>query len=43
LTPEEAHPFFLGVDVARDLSPRVRKFLGFEAMRPSLGAGFWKR
>jgi hypothetical protein len=43
LTPEEAHPFFLDEQVARDLSMRVRKFLGFEAMRPSVGAGFWKR
>ncbi|ETN39456.1 uncharacterized protein HMPREF1541_05679 [Cyphellophora europaea CBS 101466] len=43
LTPEEAPPFYVGEDVARGFSRRARKFLGYEDMRPAMGAGFWRR
>lgn len=43
LTPEEAHPFYVEHGVAQGLSERAKMFLGYSAMRPSLGAGFWRR
>ncbi|RVX74550.1 hypothetical protein B0A52_01676 [Exophiala mesophila] len=43
LTPEEAHPFYVQDEVAKGFSERAKKFLGYSAMRPSFGAGFWRR
>jgi ectoine hydroxylase-related dioxygenase (phytanoyl-CoA dioxygenase family) len=43
LTPEEAHPLNITPEVAGTLSDRVRKFLGYTNVSPSLGANFWRR
>lgn len=43
LTPEEAHPFIVSLDVAKTLSRRAQKFLGFRSQWPSKVPGLWTK
>ncbi len=42
LTPEEAYPFLLDLDLVKTLSPRVQKLLGFRSLYPKGSPGLWQ-
>jgi ectoine hydroxylase-related dioxygenase (phytanoyl-CoA dioxygenase family) len=42
LTPEEAYPFLIDLELARTLSPRVQKILGFRSQYPKGSPGLWQ-
>lgn len=42
LTPEEAYPLLVDLDLARTLSPRVQKLLGFRSQYPKGSPGLWQ-
>lgn len=42
LTPEEAYPFLVSMDVARTLPARVQKILGFRSLYPNRSPGLWQ-
>ncbi|MFJ9180646.1 phytanoyl-CoA dioxygenase family protein [Streptomyces sp. NPDC102360] len=42
LTGEEAYPFLVDMDVARTLSPRVQRVLGFRSQYPTGSPGLWQ-
>lgn len=42
LTPEEAYPLIVPLDVVRTLSPRVQKIIGFRSQYPNGSPGLWQ-
>ncbi|GAB3199121.1 phytanoyl-CoA dioxygenase family protein [Nocardioides hungaricus] len=42
LTPEEAYPLLVDLDLARTLSPRVQKLIGFRSQYPKGSPGLWQ-
>ncbi|MFZ3561297.1 MULTISPECIES: phytanoyl-CoA dioxygenase family protein [unclassified Streptomyces] len=42
LTGEEAYPFLVDLDVAKTLSPRVQRVLGFRSQYPTGSPGLWQ-
>lgn len=42
LTGEEAYPFLVDLELARTLSPRVQRMLGFRSQYPTGSAGLWQ-
>ncbi|MFG3322715.1 phytanoyl-CoA dioxygenase family protein [Streptomyces sp. NPDC048171] len=42
LTGEEAYPFLVGMEVAKTLSPRVQRILGFRSQYPTGSPGLWQ-
>ncbi|MGW4395166.1 phytanoyl-CoA dioxygenase family protein [Amycolatopsis nivea] len=42
LTGEEAYPFLVDIDIARTLSPRVQRILGFRSQYPIGSPGLWQ-
>ena len=42
LTPEEAYPLIVPMDVIRTLSPRVQKIIGFRSQYPNGSPGLWQ-
>jgi ectoine hydroxylase-related dioxygenase (phytanoyl-CoA dioxygenase family) len=42
LTPEEAYPLLVDLELARTLSPRVQKLLGFRSQYPKGSPGLWQ-
>jgi ectoine hydroxylase-related dioxygenase (phytanoyl-CoA dioxygenase family) len=42
LTGEEAYPFLVDLAVAKTLSPRVQRLLGFRSQYPTGSAGLWQ-
>ena len=42
LTPEEAYPLLVSLDIVRTLSPRVQKMLGFRSQYPKGSPGLWQ-
>ncbi|KAF2120772.1 hypothetical protein BDV96DRAFT_565512 [Lophiotrema nucula] len=42
LTPEEAHPLLLKGEIARELSERAKKFLGFRELATVIGPDVWQ-
>jgi ectoine hydroxylase-related dioxygenase (phytanoyl-CoA dioxygenase family) len=42
LTGEEAHPFLVDMEVAKTLSPRVQRVLGFRSQYPTGSPGLWQ-
>lgn len=42
LTGEEAYPFLVDMEIARSLSPRVQRMLGFRSHFPPGSAGLWQ-
>jgi ectoine hydroxylase-related dioxygenase (phytanoyl-CoA dioxygenase family) len=42
LTPEEANPFIIGLDVIKQLSPRAQRILGFRSQFPKYSPGLWQ-
>jgi ectoine hydroxylase-related dioxygenase (phytanoyl-CoA dioxygenase family) len=42
LTPEEAYPFIVDHELARALSPRVQRLLGFRSQYPKGSPGLWQ-
>jgi ectoine hydroxylase-related dioxygenase (phytanoyl-CoA dioxygenase family) len=42
LTGEEAYPFLVDMEIARSLSPRVQRMLGFRSQYPTGSAGLWQ-
>ncbi|RYP35740.1 hypothetical protein DL767_003685 [Monosporascus sp. MG133] len=42
LTPEEAHPLLLKREMARELSERAKKFLGFRELATTIGPDVWQ-
>jgi hypothetical protein len=42
LTPEEAYPLLVDLDLAKTLSPRVQKLLGFRSQYPKGSPGLWQ-
>ncbi len=42
LTPEEAYPFLVDPEVAKTLSPRVQRLLGFRSQYPTGSPGLWQ-
>jgi hypothetical protein len=42
LTPEEAYPFLVSLDIVRTLSQRVQKMLGFRSQYPKGSPGLWQ-
>ncbi|MFI0738731.1 phytanoyl-CoA dioxygenase family protein [Streptomyces sp. NPDC021100] len=42
LTGEEAYPFLVDMEVARTLSPRVQRMLGFRSQYPTGSPGLWQ-
>ncbi|MGI5467143.1 phytanoyl-CoA dioxygenase family protein [Streptomyces sp. CA-132043] len=42
LTGEEAYPFLVDMDVAKTLSPRVQRVLGFRSQYPTGSPGLWQ-
>ena len=42
LTGEEAYPFLVDRDVAKSLSPRVQRILGFRSQYPTGSPGLWQ-
>lgn len=42
LTPEEAYPFLISMDVVKQLPPRVQKILGFRSLYPVRSPGLWQ-
>ncbi|CAN5167066.1 phytanoyl-CoA dioxygenase family protein [soil metagenome] len=42
LTPEEAYPLIVDLELAKTLSPRVQKLLGFRSQYPKGSPGLWQ-
>ncbi|MFK3789171.1 MULTISPECIES: phytanoyl-CoA dioxygenase family protein [Pseudomonas] len=42
LTPEEAYPLIVPLEVVRTLSPRVQKIIGFRSQYPNGSPGLWQ-
>ncbi|WP_067663099.1 phytanoyl-CoA dioxygenase family protein [Nocardia miyunensis] len=42
LTPEEAYPFLIDLELAKTLSPRVQKLIGFRSVYPKGSPGLWQ-
>ncbi|MFJ8546198.1 phytanoyl-CoA dioxygenase family protein [Streptomyces sp. NPDC093586] len=42
LTGEEAYPFLVDMEIARQLSPRVQRVLGFRSQYPTGSPGLWQ-
>jgi ectoine hydroxylase-related dioxygenase (phytanoyl-CoA dioxygenase family) len=42
LTGEEAYPFLVDLEIAKSLSPRVQRMLGFRSQYPTGSAGLWQ-
>lgn len=42
LTPEEAYPFIVNMDIVRGLSPRVQRIIGFRSQYPAGTPGLWQ-
>ncbi|MFF8380651.1 phytanoyl-CoA dioxygenase family protein [Streptomyces sp. NPDC015661] len=42
LTGEEAYPFLVDMEIARTLSPRVQRILGFRSQYPTGSPGLWQ-
>jgi ectoine hydroxylase-related dioxygenase (phytanoyl-CoA dioxygenase family) len=42
LTGEEAYPFLVDMEIAKTLSPRVQRMLGFRSQYPTGSAGLWQ-
>ncbi|MFJ4371312.1 phytanoyl-CoA dioxygenase family protein [Pseudomonas japonica] len=42
LTPEEAYPLIVPIEVVRTLSPRVQKIIGFRSQYPAGSPGLWQ-
>jgi ectoine hydroxylase-related dioxygenase (phytanoyl-CoA dioxygenase family) len=42
LTGEEAYPFLVDMEIAKSLSPRVQRMLGFRSQYPTGSAGLWQ-
>ena len=42
LTGEEAYPFLVDLEVAKTLTPRVRRLLGFRSQYPTGSPGLWQ-
>jgi ectoine hydroxylase-related dioxygenase (phytanoyl-CoA dioxygenase family) len=42
LTGEEAYPFLVDLEIAKTLSPRVQRMLGFRSQYPTGSAGLWQ-
>jgi ectoine hydroxylase-related dioxygenase (phytanoyl-CoA dioxygenase family) len=42
LTGEEAYPFLIDMEIARKLSPRVQRVLGFRSQYPTGSPGLWQ-
>ena len=42
LTGEEAYPFLVDLDVAKALSPRVQRLIGFRSQYPTGSPGLWQ-
>ncbi|MEV6657298.1 phytanoyl-CoA dioxygenase family protein [Nocardia fluminea] len=42
LTGEEAYPFLVDMDIARQLSPRVQRLIGFRSQYPTGSPGLWQ-
>jgi ectoine hydroxylase-related dioxygenase (phytanoyl-CoA dioxygenase family) len=42
LTGEEAYPFLVDMEIARKLSPRVQRVLGFRSQYPTGSPGLWQ-
>ncbi|MCP2319319.1 Ectoine hydroxylase-related dioxygenase, phytanoyl-CoA dioxygenase (PhyH) family [Nocardia amikacinitolerans] len=42
LTGEEAYPFLVDIEIARQLSPRVQRLLGFRSQYPTGSPGLWQ-
>lgn len=42
LTPEEAYPLIVPLEVVRTLSPRVQKIIGFRSQYPNASPGLWQ-
>ena len=42
LTPEEANPFIIDMDIIRNLTPRAQRMLGFRSQYPKHSPGLWQ-
>jgi ectoine hydroxylase-related dioxygenase (phytanoyl-CoA dioxygenase family) len=42
LTGEEAYPFLVDMEIAKTLSPRVQRLLGFRSQYPTGSPGLWQ-
>lgn len=42
ITPEEAYPFLIPMELVRTLSPRVQKMIGFRSVYPKGTPGLWQ-
>jgi ectoine hydroxylase-related dioxygenase (phytanoyl-CoA dioxygenase family) len=42
LVPEEAYPFVVPMDVARQMSPRLQQFIGFRSFHQKRGGSLWQ-
>lgn len=42
LTPEEANPFIISLDIIKQLSPRAQRILGFRSQFPKPSPGLWQ-
>jgi len=42
LTPEEAYPFLVDLELVKTLSPRVQKLIGFRSLYPKGSPGLWQ-
>ncbi|KAB8205966.1 hypothetical protein BDV34DRAFT_224833 [Aspergillus parasiticus] len=42
LTPEEANPFIIELDIIKQLSPRAQRLLGFRSQFPKFSPGLWQ-
>jgi ectoine hydroxylase-related dioxygenase (phytanoyl-CoA dioxygenase family) len=42
LTGEEAYPFLVDLELAKTLSPRVQRMLGFRSQYPTGSPGLWQ-
>jgi ectoine hydroxylase-related dioxygenase (phytanoyl-CoA dioxygenase family) len=42
LTPEEANPFIISLDIIKQLSPRAQRILGFRSQFPKSSPGLWQ-
>ena len=42
LTPEEAYPFIVDLEIAKTLSPRAQRLIGFRSQYPPTSAGLWQ-
>lgn len=43
LTPEEAYPFFVDVELVKTMTKRAQKMIGFRSQFPCSGAGLWQK